>query len=338
MARVGLVLGAGGIAGHAYHVGVLSALAEETGWDPGRSDVVVGTSAGSVVGALLRAGFAPSDLAARALGRPVSDRGAALLERMGRVGGGDEWGPERPIAGSHPAGSHPAGSHPAGASLRPASIRGAVRSAFRAWELRPMVTVAGLLPEGRTSTERVVTGIRRLFGTARPHRALWLCALDLDRGRRVVFGREGSPPADVATAVAASCAIPGYFAPVEVGGARYVDGGVHSVTNVDTLAGEGLDLIVVSAPMSVAADAVRPSLDVAARLAAAGRLRWELGRVRRGGTPVVAFEPGPADLAAMGPNPMDPARREAVLRQARASALRRLRQAPLQERLAALAG
>lgn len=201
-----------------------------------------------------------------------------------------------------------------------------------------MVAVAGLLPQGRASTERVVAGIRRLFGTARPHRALWLCALDLDRGRRVVFGREGSPPADVATAVAASCAIPGYFAPVEVEGVRYVDGGVHSVTNADTLAGLGLDLVVVSAPMSVAAAAVRPSLGVAARLAAAGRLRWELGRVRRAGTPVVAFEPGPEDLAAMGPNPMDPARRDPVLRQARESTLRRLREAPLQERLASLAG
>ena len=47
MTRVGLVLGAGGATGHAFHAGVLSALAEETGWDPRAADIIVGTSAGS---------------------------------------------------------------------------------------------------------------------------------------------------------------------------------------------------------------------------------------------------------------------------------------------------
>ena len=51
MARVGLVLGAGGIVGQAYHAGVLAAIELDLGWDPREADVIVGTSAGSVVGA-----------------------------------------------------------------------------------------------------------------------------------------------------------------------------------------------------------------------------------------------------------------------------------------------
>ena len=80
-ARIGLVLGAGGAVGGAFHAAVLDALAEDTGWDPRTAEVIVGTSAGSVTGALLRAGLAPADLAARALGRPISPAGSAVLRR-----------------------------------------------------------------------------------------------------------------------------------------------------------------------------------------------------------------------------------------------------------------
>jgi len=80
MARIGLVLGAGGIVGHAFHAGVLAALAEVTGWDPREAEVVVGTSAGSVVGALLRAGMSAEDHYARLTGAPLSAAGARLVE------------------------------------------------------------------------------------------------------------------------------------------------------------------------------------------------------------------------------------------------------------------
>src|SRR5450432_3427349 len=78
---IGLVLGAGGVVGHAFHAGVLAAVAESTGWDPRDADVIVGTSAGSVVGALLRAGASAPDLAARATGAPVSAAGQRLIDR-----------------------------------------------------------------------------------------------------------------------------------------------------------------------------------------------------------------------------------------------------------------
>jgi len=57
MSRIGLVLGAGGSVGHAYHAGVLAAIAEATGWSPNSAELIVGTSAGSLVAALLRAGL-----------------------------------------------------------------------------------------------------------------------------------------------------------------------------------------------------------------------------------------------------------------------------------------
>ena len=86
---------------------------------------------------------------------------------------------------------------------------------------------------------------------------MWINAVRLETGRRVTFGRDLRVTTDVATAVAASCAIPGFFAPVAVDGVRYVDGGVHSPTNADLVAGLELDLVVVSSPMSMARRGVR---------------------------------------------------------------------------------
>src|SRR3954470_7649243 len=76
--RVGLVLGAGGPVVHAFHSGVLAALAE-AGWDARDAAVIVGTSIGALTGALLRAGVAPADLYARVIGEPVASAGRALL-------------------------------------------------------------------------------------------------------------------------------------------------------------------------------------------------------------------------------------------------------------------
>jgi NTE family protein len=58
-------------------------------------------------------------------------------------------------------------------------------------------------------------------------------AVNRGNGRRVVFGSPGAPRASVAAAVEASCAVPWLFAPVEIDGREYVDGGVWSPTNLD---------------------------------------------------------------------------------------------------------
>jgi NTE family protein len=80
--KVGLVLGAGGVVGQAYQAGVLAGLEREAAWDPRDAELIVGTSAGSVTGAALRVGVPATDLAAMGVGRSLSRRGGALLERI----------------------------------------------------------------------------------------------------------------------------------------------------------------------------------------------------------------------------------------------------------------
>jgi NTE family protein len=199
------------------------------------------------------------------------------------------------------------------------------RAALRPfWMNRPGVMLAGALPAGAVPTEPVAAGFRPLFGSAWPDRELWLTAVRLRDGRRVVFGREGGPVAHVADAVAASCAIPSFFEPVTINGVAYVDGGAHSPTNADVLADRNLDLVIVSSPMSVAGNRLRPSLDLPARRLCRFYLGQEVGRIRRRGVPVLAFQPTGDDLAVMGMNAMDPTRRADVTKQAKRSALKRL--------------
>src|SRR5688572_7193672 len=83
MARIGLVLGAGGIVGQAYHAGVLAALQLDLGWDARTTDVIVGSSAGSLTGALLRLGVPASDLAAYAVEASLSEESEELVARLG---------------------------------------------------------------------------------------------------------------------------------------------------------------------------------------------------------------------------------------------------------------
>ena len=95
MSGIGLVLGAGGVVGQAYHAGVLAMLEHDVGWDPRKADVIVGTSAGSITGALLRAGVPASELAAWTVRAPLSAEGGLLH----RLVGADipEFPPFRPL-------------------------------------------------------------------------------------------------------------------------------------------------------------------------------------------------------------------------------------------------
>ncbi|HYT25278.1 MAG TPA: patatin-like phospholipase family protein [Actinomycetota bacterium] len=317
MGRVGLVLGAGGVVGHAFHAGVLRALADTTGWDPRSAEVIVGTSAGAHVAALLRGGFSAADVAARTAGEPVSADGARVLRRIG---------PNEPVPG------------PRSRSVGMAAPGLLLRSVVRPWRAPRLGSLtAAALPRGRVSLDPFAARLRWLFDAGWPEATLWLCAVRLRDGRRVVLGRPGAPTTDVGTAVAASCAIPGWFAPVRIGAAWYVDGGVHSPTNLDVLAGLGLDLVVVSAPMSVARGVRRASVDLPARQALRLRLAEEARRVRRQGTQVVAFQPTAPDLEVMGLNAMNPRHRYPVVRRAHESVLRRLERPDFLDRLAALA-
>ena len=271
MGKIGIVLGAGGLTGDAFHRGVLRAL-QERGYDARTADVVVGTSAGSMVGAFLRKpATSPSRLS------PVMEE-TVHGRRSGRF-------PEL---------------SPFLAALR------------RPWKARPGVLATAMLPTGRHSTEFIAAGVRMHHGRAWPDKPLWVVAVRRRDGRRVVFGRAGSPSTDLPHAVAASCAIPGFFHPVEIGDESYVDGGAHSPTNADVLAGQDLDVVLVSSPMSVDTRGLRPTLDVGLRLYWRRVLRREVRAVRRRCPHVLTFEPSGSLLSVMGLNPLGGARIDEV--------------------------
>jgi NTE family protein len=342
MSRIGLVFGAGGIAGHAYHAGVLDALAATTGWDPADADVVVGTSAGSAVAALLRGGMSPADIARRAAGEPLSAAGA----RLGTRTGSNRTAPPHDTDDRHAVGARNGGGGAGRAlvhALAPSAPRRFLHAALQPWNARLGTLAAAALPEGRVPTDRVIEGLRRIYPEqAWPAAALWICAVRLHDGRRVVFGRDpgSTAEASVPDAVAASCAIPAFFTPVRIGGVRHVDGGAWSPSNADVLAGRGLDLVIVLSPMSARRTIPITSVDGAVRAACRLQLTQEVLRVRHRGTPVVVLEPGDRELAAMGSSAqaMDPERGPAIMRTVRETMRQRLRQPELRERLRALRG
>ncbi len=282
MAEVGLVLGGGGVAGQAYHAGVLSALEHDFGWDPRDAKVIVGTSAGSIVATLLRSGVAASELAAWTVRASTWVQSDMLVELFG------ERIPElEPLRFSD--------------LLRPPSVpsRALLRRALlRPWKFRPSSALLTLLAPGRFDITEHLAPLREVEGSGWPDRGLWITAVRRRDGRRVVFGRPGAPRVPLHLAVAASCAIPGYFAPVEIDGRQYVDGGVHSPTNAAILAHQDLDLVVVVSPMSGLAPPTDPMGLV--RRHAGRRLAREVAALRRSGHAVVVFEPGPAEQAVMG--------------------------------------
>lgn len=299
--RVGLVLGAGGVAGHAFHVGVLRALQEATGWDPRRAEIVVGTSAGSVIGLGLRAGLAAPDLFARTVGEPLSAEADRLLAPLPPPSEEAWWArtlrPRIPV---------------------PAAPVLLARLLATPWRIRPGVALAAMAPEGRLDISRISEDADALLASAGGSvGGLWVVAVRLGDGRRVVFGRPGGRVPEGWTwgqAVAASCAIPGFFSPVVINGTRLVDGGAHSPTNVDLLVREALDLVIVSSPMSSVRTAGRRSLDVPVRAAYRLRLAAEVARLRRAGVSVVVFQPTAPVLSAAGLNAMNPALRVPVAR------------------------
>jgi NTE family protein len=298
--RIGLVLGAGGSLGVAYHGAVLGTIEEATGWDPRTTEVILGTSAGSITGALLRAGLPAGDLMGISESLPLSARGTELAA-IGR--------PHRP----RPHVRHLLQVRPV------ADLLGLVHAVAHPRSHSPGALIAALMPSGGIPTDAVSVGIDAMFAGAWPVDALWLCSVTLRHGHRVVFGRPGGPDATVGQAVAASSALPGYFQPVTISGRRYIDGGVWSLTNLDVLADAELDLVIVSSPMSQASAFPAFALDTFVRQSLRARLRGESAILRRAGVPLVCIEPDRQVVRAMGLNLMDARPRGAVSRATRAS-------------------
>jgi NTE family protein len=320
MATVALVLGAGGLTGGAWMCGALGALADVAGWDARRADLVVGTSAGARVGATLRLGISATDHHAGAVGAPFSDEFHAL------AGGVDLTVTElpRPV-------------RPSGTAWLPGAPRLTLRGLGRL--PNPRLLSSGLLPRGSAATACIGDGIRALpGGDAWPERPTWMCAIRAHDGRRVVFGRDLEATPSLATAVEASAAVPGWFAPVTVDGIDHVDGGADSPSNADVVAGLGFDLAVVLSPMTAIPSVFRsrPAAHLVIRSLHAQILSREVGAIRRAGTPVLTLQPTADDLAAMGRSSLDGTNIAAIAATAYESVQRRLDDPRLDELVAVL--
>ena len=323
---VGLVLGAGGVLGGAWLTGALHAIASETGWDPGSSDYVVGTSAGAMVGALLACGVPPWFMLAHSAGEEMD----GLSDARG----------ESASSADRSAGARYR-LHRGLPALGPGSWRLAVSSLARPYKHSPAALLAGWLPHGPISTEPLKDTVRRVCDEPwAPHPNYWAMAVDYQNGQRVALGRAGAPRAELPDAVAASCAIPGFFRAVQIGGRRYVDGGLSSASNLDALEHERLDLVVALNPMSsLHAGAPRTlgeRMALAIRQASGRRLGNEAKRLRAAGSEVVLIQPTVHDLDVMGSNLMSRSRRHEVIETAARTVREHLRESPIGELLAAL--
>ncbi len=199
------------------------------------------------------------------------------------------------------------------------SARGLVRTALHPHRVTPMMALSTVLPQGRGSIEPVGALVDAVVpaGEWAPHPRTWVVTMDYDSGRRVVFGREGAPPAALREAVMASCSIPGWYTPVRIGRHRYVDGGACSPTSLDLVARLGLDEVVVLSPMTSldydAPTSVAARIERRFRRLITKRLVGEVKKVAATGTRVTLLGPGAEDLAVIGANLMDPRRRAEVL-------------------------
>jgi NTE family protein len=208
MTRTALVLGGGGITGIAWELGILTGLAR-AGVDLTDADVVVGTSAGSVVGCQITSGV------------PLEELYAEQLQ---------------------PADAELGGRFARSAAVRlavPYLLPGSGRDKLR------RVGALALREHAPGSVDREAVIRSRVPVDRWPDRDLLITAVEAETGRFTVFDRHSG--VDLVSAVAASCAVPTVWPPVAIDGYHYVDGGMRSTANVDLA--EGADRVVVLAPL-----------------------------------------------------------------------------------------
>ena len=311
--RRAFVFGGGGVLGFAWIVGALTALNHELGVHPQPDDLMIGTSAGAVTAGILSCGVNIDSVRRHQLGMPLPEDPPI------------SWNYDRDTGGSRPP-------RPGWRPGSPRLLWGGIRNPA---EVSPVVALSGLLPAGRGTLEPIEQMISAIAAAADwhgdwPSGQTWIVATDYASGRRMVFGRTDAPPASLATAVVASCAIPAWYAPVSIAGRRYIDGGTTSNASVDLIDPADYDEVYVLAPMA-ALEPDNPRTPVAKverrlrRTITRGVMR-DVNRLRSHGVRVTVLTPGAEDLAMMGANLMNPRRRLAVLHTALRTAAMEIRQ------------
>lgn len=273
----------------AYHAGALRALVSVGGVDVAGADLIVGTSAGSVVGAYLRAGWTVEDMWGMAHGVHPTEGPIDDLEQRRKGIFTPAWGTPAELA-----------------RRGVGSLFVMARSVLRF----PMAPIPKALrrrfPAGFFS---LVEGERRFtedLPAEWPAEPLYICAVDITSGRRVVLGRPRSPKVPLATAVMASCAIPGIYQPVKVGRYTLVDGGVRSSTNLDLAATFGCDVIIGVAPMAYDTSAPPEAVNRLVRRIPSRSLSSEMSAAKAKGAEVLLVRPTASELRVHGLNSMRP--------------------------------
>jgi NTE family protein len=283
-----LVLGAGGTIGAAWMGGLLAGIAAETGIDFAACEQIVGTSAGSIVGADLLAGVEPraTSHAASADGAPIAHEEEAASAVL--IGSGIGAEAEADGAGR----------------LRERAVRLRADLASAAGtSLAPVALSLGRAPgallraAALARIESPPQSLDDLGARIAQHQLRWdgrlrVACVDRARGRRIVFGAPGAPAATIAEAVQASCSIPGVYGPVRIGDDEYVDGAVWSPTNMDAAPALRDTHVLCLAPM--AAQLGARERHPAVRAATTAAIRLETLALRQRGAHVTVVVPEPA--------------------------------------------
>lgn len=208
-----LVLGGGGVAGIAWETGLLLGL-RDAGVDVADAERVIGTSAGSCVGAQVTTGCDLAELFQRQLTAPPAAAGSgprdleAMIAELGPIFMSDATGVEK---------LKMIGEFSLKADTAPEEVR--------------RKEIAARLPVQEW-----------------PDRDLRITAIDAFTGELRIFTPADAGEVGLVDAVAASCAVPGIRPPVTIGATRYIDGGARTTTNSDLSI--GCDVVLVLAPLA----------------------------------------------------------------------------------------
>jgi NTE family protein len=264
-----LVLGGGGPVGVAWESGLLAGLAE-SGVNLSSADFIVGTSAGSFVGAQLALGRSPAQIAAPDLAGAVPAPAASgpppdlttLISKMLEAASGK----------------------------RPAEE---VRAEIGAWALSSSTMSEEDL------IARFAPSLGRTFDGPWPAKSYACTAVDAADGTFMVWNKDAG--IGLARAVASSCAVPGIYPPISFRGHRYIDGGMRSATNADLA--KGYQVVIV---VAVTLRSMPSFIGDVFRL----RFEGEMQALRDSGSRVEVIVPDEDSCTAFGMNLMDATRRQ----------------------------
>lgn len=313
--KVGLVLGGGGLVGMAYHAGALKAL-DDAGLALDRFDVMIGTSAGSIMASYLAAGWTPNDFYEYAYGRHPKARrdGITPQDEIERIFTPLWSGPGERVR------------RWIGSSFALVASRGHWHRV--AGGRMPAMPLRKAFPAGLYSTEETRRRLHEDLPRSWPQEGLLISTVDLYSGRRVAFGAPDAPPATLPEAVLASTAIPGVFPPVRIGDRSYVDGGAATATSLDLATQAGCTAILCIAPLGWHNEGALALRDpkvwapMLTRTLFARTLRDEVRAARKEGADVLVIRPSLEELKELGTNAMRHFDREAMVESARSGVLR----------------